>query len=74
MVDPKEPSEVKRVAIKYMRKGTGMGIFNTKNRALTPQTCFERVTSDGTYTIHLVPEWEVEAGGNVPGHKRNKDQ
>lgn len=34
MVDPKEPSEVKRVAIKYMRKGAGMGIFSTKEHLL----------------------------------------
>ncbi|KAB8202946.1 hypothetical protein BDV34DRAFT_227843 [Aspergillus parasiticus] len=57
MVDASEPSELRRVVIKYMRKGSG--IFDSQNRALTAQTCFERVTSDGTNVIHLAPEWEV---------------
>lgn len=39
-----------------------MGIFSTKDGALTPQTCSERVSADGTRTIHLVPEWAIEAG------------
>ncbi|KAB8218280.1 hypothetical protein BDV33DRAFT_205483 [Aspergillus novoparasiticus] len=50
MVDASEPSELRRVVIKYMRKG--YGIFDSQNRVLTAQTCFERVTSDGTNVIH----------------------
>ncbi|KAE8329841.1 hypothetical protein BDV39DRAFT_202786 [Aspergillus sergii] len=61
MVDASEPSELRRVVIKYMRKG--YGIFDSQNRALTAQTCFERVTSDGTNVIHLAPEWEVGREG-----------
>ncbi|PIG81823.1 hypothetical protein AARAC_011973, partial [Aspergillus arachidicola] len=57
MLDASEPSELRRVVIKYMRKG--YGIFDSQSRALTAQTCFERVTSDGTNVIHLAPEWEV---------------
>ncbi|KAE8316021.1 hypothetical protein BDV41DRAFT_574402 [Aspergillus transmontanensis] len=55
--DASEPSELRRVVIKYMRKG--YGIFDSQIRALTAQTCFERVTSDGTNVMHLAPEWEV---------------
>ena len=59
-VDPADPSEVSRVATKYLRKG--IGIFSSRNRVLKPATCFERVTADGTNTIRLVPNWRVEAG------------
>ncbi|KAH6883889.1 hypothetical protein B0T10DRAFT_410683, partial [Thelonectria olida] len=58
LVDPLEPSEVQRVATKYLRKR--VGIFDHNFRTLTPRNCFERITSDGTYTIYLRPEWEVE--------------
>ena len=63
MVDASEPSEMRRVGINYMRKG--YGIFDSQNRALTAQTCFERVTSDGTNVIHLAPEWEVVREGHL---------
>ncbi|OAQ59438.1 hypothetical protein VFPPC_10496 [Pochonia chlamydosporia 170] len=59
MVDPREPSEVMRVAIKYMRKK--FGLFNSNSKVLTPETCFERVTSDGTYSIHLIPAWTLDS-------------
>jgi hypothetical protein len=60
LVDPSDPSEVKRIAIKYMRKGERMHIFDTNFRMLTPQTCFEAVTADGTNTILLIPEREID--------------
>jgi hypothetical protein len=60
LVDPSEPSEVKRIAIKYMRKGERMHIFDTTFRKLTPQTCFADVTEDGTNTILLIPEREID--------------
>ena len=59
MVDPREPSEVMRVAIKYMRKK--FGLLTSNSKVLTPETCFERVTSDGTYSIHLIPAWTVDS-------------
>jgi hypothetical protein len=57
VVDPAEPSPVQRLAAKYMRNG--MGIFSSKNQVLRPQNCFERVTGDGTRSIHLIPEWHA---------------
>jgi hypothetical protein len=60
LVDPSDPSEVKRIAIKYMRKGERMHIFGTNFRMLTAQTCFEAVTADGTNTILLIPEREID--------------
>ncbi|KAH7111054.1 hypothetical protein B0J11DRAFT_473541 [Dendryphion nanum] len=58
LVHPSDPSEVKRVAIKYMRKR--IQIFDTSFRMLTPQTCFENVTADGTNTILLIPDWDID--------------
>jgi hypothetical protein len=59
-VDPSDPVEVKRIAMKYMRKGARMHIFDTNLRMLTPQKCFEDVTADGTNTILLIPEWDID--------------
>lgn len=59
LVDRSDPSEVKRIAIKYMRKGGRMHIFDTTLHMLTPQTCF--VAVDGTNTILLIPEREIDA-------------
>jgi hypothetical protein len=35
-------------------------MFDTSFRMLTPQTCFEDVTADGTNTILLIPEWDID--------------
>jgi len=60
LVDRSDSSEVKRIAIKYMRKGGRMHIFDTNLRMLTPQTCFEAVAVDGRNTILLIPERELD--------------
>ena len=52
------PSEVKRVATKYIRKG--MHLMMMRGRGLTPERCFDAVVGDGTYTVVLVPREEVE--------------
>jgi hypothetical protein len=54
LVDPSEPSEVERVAKKYMRKG--MRPFDTSFNFLLPQTCFQAVTTNGTNTVFLIKE------------------
>lgn len=84
LVDPSEPSEFQRVAEKYLRKG--VGIFDHQLRVLTPRNCLERVTSDKTYAIYLLPNWEVETihqlpeetisgqgGERMQNHKRHRD-
>lgn len=63
LVDPLEPSEAMRVAAKYLRKG--IAIFDSRNRVLNPNNCYEKVTSDGTNAIHLVPNWKAEGGSLV---------
>ncbi|KAL6242584.1 hypothetical protein RBB50_010230 [Rhinocladiella similis] len=56
-VDPAEPSEVERVAIKYMRKG--IRLFDKELNILTPRNCFEAATIAGSNTVLLVPEAEI---------------
>lgn len=51
-----------------------MHIFDTNLRMLTPQTCFEAVTADGTNTILLIPEREIETdnlSSSVSGKRSN---
>jgi hypothetical protein len=50
------PSEVKRVAAKYIRKG--MHLMTTRGRGLTPERCFDAVVADRSNTIVLVPAEE----------------
>lgn len=52
------PSEVKRVATKYVRKG--MHLMTIRGRGLTPERCYDAVVGDGTYTVVLVPREERE--------------
>lgn len=56
-----DPSQIQRVAGKYVRKG--FGIFDQQGRALTPQRCFERVTSDGSNVIRLTRQWAIKTDG-----------
>lgn len=57
-VERSDPSEVIRVAKKNMRKG--LRIFDTNMQLLAPDDCFEAVTADGTNTIVLVPQMQLE--------------
>lgn len=57
VVDPAEPSEVQRLAIKYLQRG--LSIFSSKNRVLKAETCFERVTANGTNKIYVVPQLSI---------------
>ncbi|KGQ02684.1 hypothetical protein BBAD15_g12096 [Beauveria bassiana D1-5] len=40
VVDTEDPSEVQRLAIKYLRRD--MGLFSSKNRVLAAEACFDR--------------------------------
>lgn len=53
-VDISDPSEVVRVAKKNLRKG--LRLFDTNMHLLTPDNCFEAVIEDGTHTIVLLPQ------------------
>jgi hypothetical protein len=63
LVDPSEPSEVERVAKKYMRKG--FRPFDTSFSLLVPRTCFHAVTADGTNTVLLIPENDIRVNNQL---------
>ena len=57
-VDPTDPSKVKRVAVKYMRKR--IRLFDSELNILTPRDCFESAIADGKDTILMIPEDEID--------------
>ena len=57
-VEPSDPSEVERVAVKYMRKH--IRLFDTELNILTPRDCFEGATASGKNIILLIPEKEID--------------
>jgi hypothetical protein len=63
LVNPFEPSEVERVAKKYMRKG--IRPFDTSFKLLLPRTCFQAVTTDGTNTILLIQEDDLHVNNQL---------
>ena len=56
-MDPSDLSKVERVVVKYMRKGTRL--FDTELNILTLADCFEAATANGSNTILLIPEAEI---------------
>jgi hypothetical protein len=56
-MDSSNPSEIKRVVVKYIRKH--IRLFNTKLNILTLIDYFEAATADGSNTILLIPETEI---------------
>ena len=59
LVDPSDTSEIKRVAKENMRKK--IRLFDSNLRMLTPRDCFEAATTDGTNSIYLIPEANLNA-------------
>ena len=84
LVDISDPSEVERVAKKYMRKG--IRPFDSSGNVLVPRTCFQAATADGSNTIFLVPENSIKVKNQLvvpaskvmperelpPGNRQNK--
>ena len=56
-VDPTDPSEVERIAKKYMRKK--IRTLNTKLRMLAPKECFQSVIDDRTHTVLLIAQSQL---------------
>ncbi|KAL5321305.1 hypothetical protein ACEPPN_012120 [Leptodophora sp. 'Broadleaf-Isolate-01'] len=63
LVDISDPSEVERVAKKYMRKG--IRPFDSSLNVLVPRTCFQAATADGSNTILLVPEDRIKVNNQL---------
>jgi hypothetical protein len=59
-VDPSDPSQIERIARKSPRKSPAMYVFDTDMHMLTPQTCFEHVTANGTNTIRLLSKEDLD--------------
>lgn len=57
LVDPSDPSGIERVANNAIKKK--IRPFDTNLRRLTPQDCFEAATANGTNTIFLIPETDM---------------
>jgi hypothetical protein len=53
-----DPSEVKRVTTKYVRKG--IYLITIRGRSLTPERYYNVVVDDSTYTIVVVLREEAE--------------
>jgi hypothetical protein len=58
LVDRSDPSEVARVAKKSMRKG--LRTLDTNGQLVAPNDIFDAVTADGTNTIILMPQRELD--------------
>ena len=58
MVDPHDPSEVEHRAKQSMR--SRLRLFNKELRMLAPVDCYEVAIGDGTNTIFLIPESEID--------------
>lgn len=69
-VDPKDPSEVERVAIDYMRNR--MRLCDSKLYYLPPEKCFEMVTSDKSNTIYLWAENSTEDASLVRSKNKGR--
>jgi hypothetical protein len=63
LVDSSDPSEVERVAKKYMRKG--IRPFDSSLNLLVPRTCFQAAIADGSNTILLVPENSIQVNNQL---------
>ncbi|KAG4414646.1 hypothetical protein IFR04_012217 [Cadophora malorum] len=63
LVDLSDPSEVERVAKKYMRKA--IRPFDSSLNLLVPRTCFQAATADGSNTILLVREDDIEVNNQL---------
>jgi hypothetical protein len=72
LVDPSNPWEVQRVAVKYMRKGQNLNICDSKMKILKLGTCVEDVIADGTNTIFLVPTSEMDTDKIPTAESDNK--
>ncbi len=56
LVDPSDPSNIERVANKFIKK---VRPFDINLRRLTPRDCFEAATANGKNTIYLIREADL---------------
>jgi hypothetical protein len=63
MVDPSNPSDAEGVMRDYIRKR--IRPFNTSMRMIGGKDCFKSVIGDGTNTILLIPDRELDINGET---------
>jgi hypothetical protein len=54
------PSEVERIAVKYIRKREQIRAYDTDLNILTPQMCFQAAIANGSNMLLLIPEKEID--------------
>lgn len=52
-VSSSDPSEIERIAEKYMRKQEQMRVYDTDLNILTPQMCFQAAIANGSNMLLL---------------------
>ena len=57
LTERSDSSEIEKVAMKWVRKK--WRLFNTELRMLAPQQCYDAAITDGTYTILLMRESDI---------------
>ncbi|KAE8440544.1 hypothetical protein EG329_007250 [Mollisiaceae sp. DMI_Dod_QoI] len=60
LVYSSDPSEVERIAVKYMRKREQIRVYDTDLNILTPQMCFQAAIANGSNMLLLIPEKEID--------------
>jgi hypothetical protein len=65
-----DPSQLERLAKKYLRKGTAMFL---DKRVLTPENCAERIAGIPNPTIYLAPGWEIATTQKQPRATTNTE-
>jgi hypothetical protein len=55
-----DPSEVERIAVKYMRKKEQMRLYDTDLNILTPQICFQAAMANRKNMLLLIPERDID--------------
>ena len=57
LTERSDSSEIEKVAMKWVREK--WRLFNTELRMLAPQQCYDAAITDGTYTILLMRESDI---------------
>jgi hypothetical protein len=69
LVHSSDPSEIERIALKYMRKKEQMRVYDTDLNSLTPQMCFRAALAHQSHILLLIAERDIvineELGASV---------
>jgi hypothetical protein len=55
-----DPSEVERIAVKYIRKREQIRVYDSQLNILTLQMCFQATIANGSNMLLLIPEKEID--------------